>query len=154
MPRPLKVFRAHLGFYDTVVAVPSQKAAAQAWGAGAREFAQGFARVTDDPRAVEAALAQPGVVLRRPAGSKGAFKAEPDAPEAARPTPTQTRRAAEARRKTAQDARREAARQKREQARQAAADAELAEIEAEEAKLRARRRKLQKNSGAARRSAR
>jgi hypothetical protein len=25
MPRPLKVFRAHLGFYDTVVAVPSQK---------------------------------------------------------------------------------------------------------------------------------
>ena len=32
MPRPLKVFRAHLGFYDTVVAVPSQKAAAEAWG--------------------------------------------------------------------------------------------------------------------------
>jgi len=33
MPRRLKVFRAHLGFYDSIVAAPSQKAAAEAWGA-------------------------------------------------------------------------------------------------------------------------
>lgn len=143
MPRPLKVFRAHLGFYDTVVAVPSQKAAAEAWGAGAREFAQGFASVTHDAQAVEAALAQPGVVLRRPAGSKGAFKAEPEAPAAPRSTAKQKRRVAETKRKVADKARVEAQKKKRAAARRAAA-AELAEIEAEETKLRERRRKLQK----------
>ncbi len=145
MPRPLKVFRAHLGFYDTVVAVPSQKAAAEAWGAGAHEFAQGFASVTHDAQAVEAALAQPGVVLRRPAGSKGMFKAEPDAPATPRLTATQKRRAAEVKRKVADKAQREAQKKRRDDARRtAAAEAELAEIEAEEAKLRERRRKLQK----------
>ena len=145
MPRALKVFRAHLGFYDTIVAVPSQKAAAEAWGAGVREFAQGFARVTRDAQAVEAALARPGVVLRRPAGSKGAFKAEPDAPAAPRPTAAQERRAAEAKRGAARKAQREAQRKKRDDARRAAAArTELAEIEAEEAKLRERRRKLRK----------
>jgi len=73
MPRRLKVFRAHLGFYDSIVAAPSQKAAAEAWGADVREFAQGFASVTKDKDSVTAACAQPGIVLRRPAGSRGAF---------------------------------------------------------------------------------
>ena len=77
-----KVFRAHLGFYDTIVAAPSQKAALAAWGASPSEFAHGFAKVTQDPQAIEAALAQPGVVLRRPYGTKGAFKLKPDAPVA------------------------------------------------------------------------
>ncbi|HWA89334.1 MAG TPA: hypothetical protein VG889_04825 [Rhizomicrobium sp.] len=77
-----KVFRAHLGFYDTIVATTSQKAALAAWGAAPAEFAQGFAKVTKDPEAVAAALKQPGVVLRRPYGSKGAFKLVPDAPRA------------------------------------------------------------------------
>ncbi len=146
MPRPLKVFRAHLGFYDSVVAAPSQKAALAAWGASPREFAQGFARVTTDTAAVEAALAQPGVVLRRPAGSKGAFKAEPDAPRAPKLTAAQKRHAADAKLQGQRKAREVERRAKREEARrEAAAKAELADIEAEEAKLRARRMKLQKS---------
>jgi len=143
MARALKVFRAHLGFYDTVVAAPSQKAASEAWGADAREFAQGFASVTQDEDAVTAALARPGVVLRRPAGSRGAYKAEPDEPSAPRLTAMQKRRATETKRKADEKARREKEKRKREDARRAAAKAELADIEAEEARLRARRRKLQ-----------
>lgn len=76
----LKVFRAHLGFFDTIIAAPSQKAALAAWGAPASEFRKGFAAVTNDPDAVQAALAQPGVVLRRAFGSKAAFSVEPVLP--------------------------------------------------------------------------
>jgi hypothetical protein len=36
--RRLKVFQAHLGFYDTIVAAPSQKAALEARGASSRKF--------------------------------------------------------------------------------------------------------------------
>jgi hypothetical protein len=74
----LKVFQAHLGFYDTVVAAPSQKAALAAWGARGSEFAKGFASVTTDPAAVEQALAHPGKVLKRPVGGKGAYRLEAD----------------------------------------------------------------------------
>jgi colicin import membrane protein len=73
----LKVFRAHFGFYDEIVAAPSQKAALAAWNAHPGEFAHGFAAVTTDPKLVAAALAQPGVVLKRQFGSKGAFQADP-----------------------------------------------------------------------------
>src|SRR5262249_19435644 len=61
MPRALKVYRAHLGFFDTVVAAYSQKEALVAWGGGPGEFRQGFATVTNDERAVTAALANPGI---------------------------------------------------------------------------------------------
>jgi flagellar motility protein MotE (MotC chaperone) len=81
MPRPLKVFRVHLGFYDTIVAAPSQKAAIQAWGGAKNEFAKGFASVTNDTEAVKAALAQPGVVLRRPFSSKEPFAAQAALPK-------------------------------------------------------------------------
>lgn len=77
MAARLKVFRAHLGFFDTIVAAPSQKAALEAWGANAHEFAHGFAAPTDDPKLVAAALAQPGIVLKRQFGSTAAFSAEP-----------------------------------------------------------------------------
>jgi colicin import membrane protein len=73
MARRLKVFRTHLGFYDMIVAAPSQKAAARAWGANPNLFAQGFAEVTADPQLVKAALAKPGIVLRRQFGSSGEF---------------------------------------------------------------------------------
>jgi hypothetical protein len=76
MPRPLKVYRAHLGFFDTVVAAHSQKEALAAWGAGASELHQGFATVTNDKDAVVAALRYPGIVLYRPFGSGQAFSAE------------------------------------------------------------------------------
>ena len=76
--RHLKVFQAHLGFYDTVVAAPSQKAALAAWGARPGEFAKGFAKMTNEPEAVANALAHPGAVLKRPFGSKGAYKLHAD----------------------------------------------------------------------------
>ena len=75
MPRPLKVYRAHLGFYDTIIAAPSQKAAVEAWGASPTEFSKGFAKVTKDAEAVETAIAQPGVVLRRRNVQGGARRA-------------------------------------------------------------------------------
>src|SRR5689334_17462813 len=80
MPRPLKVFQAHLGFYDTVVAAPSRAAALKAWGSRQNLFRDGSASETKDVQAVTAALAKPGVVLRRPAGSNAPFSENPGLP--------------------------------------------------------------------------
>ena len=77
--RGLKVFEARLGFYDTVVAAPSQAAALSAWGLRQNLFAEGQARVATDPAAVAAALAHPGTPLKRAAGLAGAFEVEPAA---------------------------------------------------------------------------
>ncbi len=68
--RRLKVFQAQLGFFETVVAVPSQAAALRAWQVHQNLFTDGQARATDDPQAAEAALAHPGVPLKRALGSK------------------------------------------------------------------------------------
>jgi hypothetical protein len=38
MPRKLKTFQTSLGFYDLAIAVPSMKAALEAWGAGSNLF--------------------------------------------------------------------------------------------------------------------
>jgi len=76
-----KVFEAHLGFYDTVVAAFSQKSALAAWGSTTDLFKMGIARVTDDPAKVKAALAKPGLVLRRPAGTTIAFSENPPLPK-------------------------------------------------------------------------
>ena len=81
MPRPLKVFQAHLGFYDTAVAAPSQAAALKAWGSRQNLFREGVASETKDAQAVTAALAKPGVVLRRPVGSNAAFSENPGLPQ-------------------------------------------------------------------------
>lgn len=149
MPRPLKVFRAHLGFYDSIVAAPSQKAALEAWGAGKSEFSHGFADVTQDTKAVAAALAQPGVVLRRPFGSGADFKSQPDAPRAPKPA-AQQKRAREAalrerKRKDVADAK---AKKAAGQLRKKQAEKELEAIETEEARLRARRQALKKTLAA------
>jgi hypothetical protein len=141
-----KVFRAHLGFYDTVVATNSQKAALAAWGAAPSEFAQGFAKVTTDPKAVEAALRQPGVVLRRPYGSNGDFKLAPDLPPAPKTSPKKSAAAAERRKKDAAEERARKAEAKR---RAEAAKAELAELAEEEKALAARKRALRRKLGAA-----
>jgi hypothetical protein len=78
----LKVFRAQMGFHEAVVAAPSQTAALAAWGTRQDLFGEGLASVVDDPAIERAALAEPGVVLRRPAGGKGSFrKAGEDAGE-------------------------------------------------------------------------
>jgi hypothetical protein len=80
MPRPLKVFQAHLGFYDTAVAAPSRAAALKAWGSRQNLFREGVASETKDAQAVTAALAKPGVVLRRPVGTNAPFSENPDLP--------------------------------------------------------------------------
>jgi outer membrane biosynthesis protein TonB len=81
MPRALKTFHAHLGFYDTIVAVPSRAAALRAWGSRQDLFRDGFARPSEDRAAIAAALAKPGVVLRRPAGSNASYSENPVLPQ-------------------------------------------------------------------------
>ena len=76
----LKVFQAPFGFHESVVAAPSRKAALEAWGSHQNLFALGQAREADDEAAIAAALAQPGVPLARPIGSKGEFSASPESP--------------------------------------------------------------------------
>jgi hypothetical protein len=145
MPRPLKVFQTHIGFYDLVVAAPSMKAAAEAWHASPRLFAQGFAAPTNDNDAVTAALAQPGVVLKRPHGKHTPWSAEPEAPTAPKPTARQKhRQAAEAKERKAREAAQKKARAAAAKRAQADAREELAEIEDAEASLRARRQALRK----------
>jgi len=56
------------------------KAALEAWGSTRNLFHQGFARVTEDPAIVEATMARPGVVLRRPVGTKGRFSETAELP--------------------------------------------------------------------------
>ena len=91
MAKPrLKVYRAQMGFAEAIVAVSSQKAALDAWGARQNLFAEGLAQLVDEADAVAAATAKPGVVLQRPVGSSGAFAEHlakgPDLPPAkARP---------------------------------------------------------------------
>jgi len=76
----LKVFVARIGFYDTAIAVPSKKAALEAWGVKADLFAEGTAAAATDKAALEAALARPGVLLRRAAGSDDPFRVTPTPP--------------------------------------------------------------------------
>jgi hypothetical protein len=44
-------------------------------------FRIGLAKLADDPKAIEAALAKPGIVLRRPAGSTVPFSEHPPLPK-------------------------------------------------------------------------
>lgn len=75
--RRLKVFQAQLGFWDTVVAAPSQAAALRAWGVSQNLFASGDAKVTTDDAAVAVATAHPEIPLRRALGSREPFALEP-----------------------------------------------------------------------------
>ena len=75
--RKLKVFQAQVGFYDTVVAAPSQAAALRAWGTHQNLFASGEAKVTTDEAAVAAAIAHPETPLRRAVGTSDPFALEP-----------------------------------------------------------------------------
>src|ERR1700757_2394560 len=80
MVRKLKTYQTSVGFYDLAIAAPSMKAALEAWGAGSNLFHQGAAKETDDPDVVAATMSKPGVVLKRPAGSKGRFAEHSDLP--------------------------------------------------------------------------
>jgi colicin import membrane protein len=81
MPRKLKTFITNIGFFELALAAPSMKAALDAWGMGHNAFQQGFAKQTDDPKIVAATMAKPGVVLRRPVGTKGAFTEHAELPK-------------------------------------------------------------------------
>ena len=76
MARKLKTYQTSLGFFDLAIAAPSMKAALQAWGSETNLFRQ-----TDDPAIVAATVAKPGVVLRRPVGSDGAFSEHAELPK-------------------------------------------------------------------------
>ena len=43
MARKLKTYQTSLGFFDIAIAVPSMKAALDAWGSKSNLFHQGFA---------------------------------------------------------------------------------------------------------------
>jgi hypothetical protein len=81
MARKLKTYQTSLGFFDLAIAAPSMKAALQACGSDTNLFHQGFAKETNDPAIVAATLAKPGVVLRRPVGSDGAFSEHAELPK-------------------------------------------------------------------------
>ena len=74
MPRKLKTYQTSQGFYDLAVATPSMKAALDAWGSKQN------LKETDDSEVVAAAMAKPGVVLRRPVGSDQPFREHADLP--------------------------------------------------------------------------
>jgi len=80
MARALKTFTTSAGFFDLAIAAPSMKAALEAWGSRANLFHQGFARQTHDAAIVAATLAKPGVVLRRPVGTKAAYREDAELP--------------------------------------------------------------------------
>jgi hypothetical protein len=81
MARKLKTYTTSAGFFDLAIAAPSMKAALEAWGSRSNLFQHGFAEVSEDPKIVEATMAKPGVVLRRPVGSNGAFSEDAKLPK-------------------------------------------------------------------------
>src|SRR3954451_15664506 len=83
MPRKLKTYQTSQGFYDLAIAAPSMKAALNAWGTSRNLFHQGFAKASDDSEVIAAAMAKPGLVLRRPVGSTKPFREHSDLPTAA-----------------------------------------------------------------------
>ncbi len=149
MARKLKTFVTTIGFFEMAVAAPSMKAALEAWGVPQNLFHQGFAVETDDPKIVAAATAQPGLVIKRAVGSKGAFSENPALPDSlpvkAKKLAKTPKKAAPSKRGAKAVADREAARgqiaafektrAKREKAR-AAAEARQEAAEARETKAR------------------
>jgi hypothetical protein len=93
--RKLKVFQTQFGFFDTVLAAPSQAAALRAWGTHRNLFATGHAKLATDEAAIAAALEHPGILLRRAVGSNDPFALEPASlpkiPDEPKATPVATR---------------------------------------------------------------
>lgn len=61
----LKVFRTAIGFHDAYVAVPSRKAALEAWGTDKDLFARGVAEEVTEPGLMAEPLGAPGTVFRQ-----------------------------------------------------------------------------------------
>jgi hypothetical protein len=62
----IKVFRTHIGMRDYVVATSSKKNALEAWDVSRDLFATGEAEVTDDPKAIKAAMSNIGKAVAMP----------------------------------------------------------------------------------------
>jgi colicin import membrane protein len=80
MPRKLKTYQTSVGFFDLAIAAPSMKAAAEAWGSQIDVFRRGLASETHDPTIVNATMARPGAVLKRPVGSNQPFSEHAELP--------------------------------------------------------------------------
>jgi len=80
MARRLKTYQTSIGFFDLAIAAPSMKAAAEAWSTQTDIFKKGFAKETHDAAIVEATMARPGVVLKRPVGSNESFRENAELP--------------------------------------------------------------------------
>lgn len=87
----LKVYCTPIGFYDALVAAPSQRAALKAWGTSTDLFGAGRASVVDDPASQADALARPGEVIRRPRGDAATLIAAMEAEERAERAAPKTR---------------------------------------------------------------
>lgn len=128
MAAKLKVFITSDGLTDYVVAATSRPKALAAWGSHQDLFKTGLAHETDDVALGEAARAQPGEVLRRPAGSRATLAklkvAKPKPRTPAGPTKAQLKKVAELEAKLA--------------ALDAAHATELAELDARRAALEAK----------------
>jgi hypothetical protein len=81
MSRKLKTYQTSLGFFELAIAAPSMKAALEAWGSKINLFQQGFAKETGNRAIVQATMANPGVVLKRPVGSNGRFTEHAELPK-------------------------------------------------------------------------
>lgn len=163
MPRQLKVYRTSIGFFELAIAAPSMKAAADAWGSDPDIFRRGFAEETQDPKIVKAAMASPGVVLRRPVGTDRAFSEKAALPtppkESARIEPKRRPEKANDHRKSAAEDKHEAETAAAERAKREGAAArereekrlalERQKREAEEARARKRREALVARANAA-----
>jgi hypothetical protein len=160
VPRKLKLYRTQIGFFDTIVAAPSQAAALRAWGVHQNLFAEGRAEAIDDSKAMEAAAKHPEQPLRRAIGSNGAWEPSTAGPSAAQAGARQGKTAAQRKppshkrveRAQAALAKLEADWTERQDAfhrRQAEFDAELRQAEADHA---ARRRRAEETLSDARRA--
>src|SRR5690349_16493391 len=95
MALKLKTFVTSNGLMDFIVATTSKAKALAAWGVGQDLFKVGQAHETDDPDLVEAATAEPGTVIRRPATTQAAIRAlKPAVVERRAPKPAPAARAA------------------------------------------------------------
>ncbi len=70
LPPRIKVFRTHIGVRDYVVATSSKKNALEAWDVSRDLFATGEAEITDDPKAIKAALENIGKAVAMPVAKK------------------------------------------------------------------------------------
>lgn len=152
----MRVYQAQFGFHDSVVAAPNQAAALAAWGTRQNLFAEGRAKISDEPDAIAAALANPEIPLRRAVGSKEPFSLQPglpDVPEPPRQAKPKLKVAAASPRpaKVTPRAKAPAADRTRLEAARAALSAIDRDRLQQEAKLRERREALEAEARAARR---